>query len=449
MKIKNKTMDMVHGPLLKNIFIFSLPLMMSNLLEIAFNAADTIVVGKFSGQLALAAVGATGSIVGLMVSLFNGLAVGSNIVIAQQLGSGKQDRISASVHTSYFLALVGGVILTIIGFFGSVYFLEFMGTPSNIIADSALYLRIYFVGSIPLLVYTFGAAVLRSKGDTTNPTIYLALGGILNVALNLFFVVVLKMSVAGVALATVLSESVSAILVTIKLMKEQDSVHMELSQISLDKPLAASVMKIGIPAGLQTMMWSISNIAVQSGINGFGSTAVAGNSAAANVEGFVYIAMGAFSQACITFTSQCAGAGEKERIKKMFWVLMVLMFVTSWSVGALAWGFGRFFLSFFTNDVAVIDMGMIRMWYVVFWLWLNGVLDLPASSLRGMGYSTIPTVAMLLGIVGVRLLYIATIWQMNPTLDVLYMCFPISWVITLIILMLLWKHFYRQFCERY
>jgi len=397
MKKFNQTMDMVHGPLIKNIFIFSVPLMMANLLEIAFNAADTIVVGKFSGQEALAAVGATGPIVNFMVSLFNGLAIGSNIVIARQLGSGKKDRISASVHTSYFLALAGGILLTIIGLLGSILFLDFMGTPSNIIDQSALYLRIYFMGSIPLLIYNFGSAVLRSKGDTAHPTLYLAIGGILNVILNLYFVIVLQMSVAGVAIATVISESVSAVLVTIQLMRENDSIRLDLRKIKMDRSLASSIMKIGIPAGLQSMMWSISNVAVQSGINGFGSTAVAGNSAAANIEGFVYIGMGAFSQACITFTSQCAGAGEKQRIKKILWLLVLLMIVSSWTVGSLAWFFGRFFLSFFTNDSSVIDMGMIRMWYVVFWLWLNGVLDIPASSLRGMGYSTTPTVAMLLG----------------------------------------------------
>ena len=449
MKKFNQTMDMVHGPLIKNIFIFSVPLMMANLLEIAFNAADTIVVGKFSGQEALAAVGATGPIVNFMVSLFNGLAIGSNIVIARQLGSGKKDRISASVHTSYFLALAGGILLTIIGLLGSILFLDFMGTPSNIIDQSALYLRIYFMGSIPLLIYNFGSAVLRSKGDTAHPTLYLAIGGILNVILNLYFVIVLQMSVAGVAIATVISESVSAVLVTIQLMRENDSIRLDLRKIKMDRSLASSIMKIGIPAGLQSMMWSISNVAVQSGINGFGSTAVAGNSAAANIEGFVYIGMGAFSQACITFTSQCAGAGEKQRIKKILWLLVLLMIVSSWTVGSLAWFFGRFFLSFFTNDSSVIDMGMIRMWYVVFWLWLNGVLDIPASSLRGMGNSTTPTVAMLLGIVGVRLLYIGTIWKLNPTLDVLYMCFPLSWVITLIILFVLWRFFYQRYCESY
>jgi len=442
-------MDMIHGPLIRNIFLFSIPLMLSNLLQIAFNAADAVVVGKFSGQQALAAVGSTGVIVNFMVALFNGLAIGSNIVIARQIGSGQKDRISASVHTSYFLAVCGGMILTVLGLAGSSLFLDFMGTPSDIIDLAALYLRIYFMGSIPLLVYNFGAAVLRSKGDTARPTMYLAIGGVLNIILNLYFVIVLKMSVAGVAIATVISESVTAVLVTAQLMHETDSTRLELKKIRPHRDLVISIMKIGIPAGLQSMMWSISNIAVQSSLNTFGSTAVAGNSAAADVESFVYIGMGAFSQACITFTAQCAGAGEKERIKKVLLIISLLTMLSSWSVGALAWLFGRFFLSLFTNDSAVIDMGMVRMWYVVFWLWLNGVLDVPASSLRGMGYSTAPTVAMLLGIVGIRLVYIMTVWKMNPTLEVLYTCFPLSWVITCVILFALWHYFYRRFCEKY
>lgn len=441
-------MDMIHGPLIRNIFLFSIPMMLSNLLQIAFNAADAVVVGKFSGQQALAAVGSTGVIVNFMVALFNGLAIGSNIVIARQIGSGQKDRISASVHTSYFLAICGGVILTVLGLIGSSLFLNFMGTPSDIIDLAALYLRIYFVGSIPLLVYNFGAAVLRSKGDTARPTMYLAIGGVLNIILNLYFVIVLKMSVAGVAIATVISESVTAVLVTAQLMHETDSTRLELRKIRPHRDLVISIMKIGIPAGLQSMMWSISNIAVQSSLNTFGSTAVAGNSAAADVESFVYIGMGAFSQACITFTAQCAGAGEKERIRKILLLICALTMISSWSVGALAWLFGRFFLSLFTNDSAVIDMGMVRMWYVVFWLWLNGVLDVPASSLRGMGYSTAPTVAMLLGIVGVRLVYIMTVWKMNPTLQVLYTCFPLSWVITCVILFVLWHYLYCRFCEK-
>jgi putative MATE family efflux protein len=444
----SKTMDMVHGPLLKNIFLFSLPLMVANLLQIAFNAADTIVVGKFTGQEALAAVGAVGPIVNLITSLFNGLSIGANIVIANRIGSGKKDTVSAAVHTSYFMALAGGVLLTVIGLAGSGILLRMMGTPSDVIDLSALYTRIYFIGSIPLLVYDFGASVLRAKGDTARPTAYLMASGILNVILNLFFVISLHMGVAGVAIATVISETLSAVLVTIALLREKDSTRLIPAQIRPYSGLTREILQIGIPAGLQSMMWSISNVAVQTAVNSFGSVTVAGNSAAQNIEGFVYVGMGAFSQAGITFTSQNAGAGEKKHVKKLLRVLTILMIVVSWAVGALAWYFGRFFLSFYTNDSAVIDAGMVRMWYVVFWLWINGMLDIPANSMRGMGYSTTPTILMFLGVVGVRLLYIATVWRMNPTLEVLYFCFPLSWVITSVLQFGAWRIIYRRWARK-
>ena len=441
---KQKTMDMVHGPLVRNILIFSVPLMVSNLLQIAFNAADTIIVGKFSGQAALAAVGATGSLVNLIVSLFNGLAIGANIVIARQIGRNETDRISASVHSAFLLAVTGGILLTCAGLVFSPLLLKMMGTPQDIISMSVLYLRIYYLGSLPLLIYNFGAAILRSGGDTTRPTVYLMISGILNVFLNLFFVILLKMSVAGVALATVMSESVSAVLITRALLKEEGNLKLDIRKLSFDRELTVLIMKIGIPAGVQSMMWAISNVTVQSAINSFGSVAVAGNAAAANVESFVYIGMGAFSQAAITFTSQNAGAGEHERIRTIMVTVLVLIVASSWSIGALAWYFGRNLLAFYTNDPAVIDAGMVRMWYIVFWLFLNGILDVPASSMRGMGYSTLPTVLMMVGIVAVRLLYIRFIWTANPTLDVLYFCFPLSWVITCVLQfgfwLRCWKH---------
>ena len=445
LSILNNNMDMVHGPLLENIFIFALPLLFSNLLQIAFNAADTIVVGKFSGQEALAAVGATGPIVNLLIAMFNGLATGANIIIAMQIGRKEKERVSTSVHTSYFLALAGGVILTFIGVFLSKTFLTWMGTPENILSQSTLYMQIYFAGSIPLLVYNFGSAILRSKGDTVGPTVYMTISGLINIILNLVFVIGLKMGVSGVAIATVISETVSAILITLSLMRQNDSTKLYLNRLKPDDHLLMKIMQIGVPAGFQTMMWSISNIAVQSSINSFGSVAVAGNSAAANIESFVYIGMMSFSECCITFTSQCAGAGKKQRIRDVFTLIVVLEFIVAFGTSATLWRFGDFFLSFYTNDPGVIKVGMIRMWYVVFWLFINAVLDVPAASMRGMGYSTTPTVVMLIGVVGVRLLYISTIFHAIHTLPTLYLCFPISWIITTIPLMLIWLHYYRKF----
>lgn len=442
---KQKTIDMLHGPLVRNILIFSFPLMVSNLLQIAFNAADTIIVGKFSGQTALAAVGATGSLVNLIVSLFNGLGISSNIVIARQIGRNEKERISASVHTAYFLALAGGVLLTAVGFFLSPVLLKLMGTPDNIIHLSVLYLRIYFVGSLPMLIYNFGAAILRSGGDTARPTFYMMVSGILNVILNLIFVIGLKMSVAGVAAATVISQTVSALMITRALLNETGNLKLDFRKLQPDRELTGLIMRIGIPAGLQGMMWAISNVAVQSAVNSFGSVVVAGNAAAANIESFVYIGMGAFNSAAITFTSQNAGAGDKARIRRIFHTILIMMIIASWSTGALAWYFGRTLLSFYTNDPAVVDAGMVRMWYIVFWLFINGILDVPASSMRGMGFSALPTFMMLVGIVGVRLVYIQTVWRANPTLPVLYFCFPLSWVITTVLQYLFWRRCFINF----
>ena len=442
---KNSTaMDMAHGPLMKNIFIFCVPLMFSYLLQIAFNAADTIVVGKFSGQQALAAVGATGSIVSLLVALFNGLSVGANILIAMQIGKKENKQISDSVHTAYFMAITGGLLLSIVGFFCSSPVLKLMNTPPDIIALSTLYMRIYFIGSIPLLIYDFGSSILRARGDTTGPTVILVISGVLNVFLNLVFVIGFKMSVAGVAAATVISEILSAVLITLSLMRQTDSTKLFLNKIKPVPEFFNSILQIGVPAGLQGMMWCISNVVIQSSINSFGSISVAGNSATQNIENFVYIGMQAFSQGCTTFTSQCRGAREWARIKKIMYIFCILNVVVSFIVGGASWLFGPKLLSLYTNDSDVIISGMLRMWFVVFWLWINALLDIPASSLRGMGFSTTPVAAMFIGIVGVRLFYIGTIWQSFRTLENLYLIFPVSWGITTIAMFFLWHICYRK-----
>ncbi len=446
---KSETMDMVHGPLLKNLFLFSLPLIASYTLQIAFNAADTKVVGKFSGADGLAAVGATTPLVNLLISLFNGIAVGANIVIANMIGRQDQNNIPRAVHTSYWLALAGGILLTALGFFLSEPMLAAISTPADIIDQSVLYMRIYFAGSLPLLIYDFGSAILRSKGDTVRPTVYLTVAGILNIILNLYTVIVLKMGVSGVAIATVISEIVSAVLVTVSLMRQSDATRLEWRQIRLDRHIFSKIMRVGIPAGIQNMMWSVSNIAVQQAMNTFGSIVVAGNSAALNLEGFVYVSMNAFTDACITFTSQAAGAQDTHQVRRVMRVTLILMTIASASMGILLTVFGNSLLLLYTNDPDVIVAGMVRMRYVVLWLWINAVLDIPAASMRGMDYSSTPTVVMMLGIVVVRLIYIATFWRAHPTLEMLYFCFPLSWVITTIAMFLFWKRSYDHFCRTY
>ncbi|MCR4722932.1 MAG: MATE family efflux transporter [Eubacteriales bacterium] len=438
---------MLEGPLLKNVLLFSLPIMLSNLLQIAFNAADTVIVGKFSGQRALAAVGSTGAIVGMLVSLFNGLSVGATIVLAQSLGSGVTKRIKDAVHTAYFLAVSGGLILSVAGFFLSGYLLRSTGTPDDILDQALLYMRIYFAGSIPLFVYNCGASVMRAKGDSVRPTIILMVTGVINVLMNLILVIALKMDVAGVAIATVVSESISAIHITACLMREDDQTRLALRDIRLDRRSLAGILSIGLPAGLQGMMWSLSNVAIQKALNSFGSITVAGNTAAANIEEFVYIGMDGFSQSAMTFTSQNAGAKNVKRIRDILKLTTVLITVVSFVIGAFILFQDDFFLSLYTDDLSVINVGKIRIKYVVFWLFLNGTLDIPSSSMRGMGYSTLPTVFMLIGIVGVRLGWIYLFWYAHPTLEMLYMCFPLSWSVTTVLQFVLWFILYRRFVK--
>ena len=445
MSEKKQTIDMINGPLFKNMILFAVPVMLSSCLQMLFNAADTIVVGRFSGQEALAAVGATGSVVFFLSALFNGLSTGANVVTARMLGAKQEDQIHKAVHAMAFLAIASGLLLTFIGMVGAPIMLRLVQTPSNIINLSSLYMRIYFAGALPLLIYNIGAAVLRSKGDTRRPTMYFAFAGALNVLLNLIFVIVFKMSVAGVATATVCSETISAVLVVRALMRETDYTRLELNKIHADWGIISETLRIGIPAGLQGMMFSISNLVIQSGVNSFGSVIVAGNSAAANLENFVYIGMGGFSQACITFTSQNVGAGRNENISRIMWMTLALCTSCAFALSFGAWYFSPTLLGLYSTDAAVIAAGRVRMNFVGLWLFLNGVLDVPISSLRGMGYSALPTIAMMIGITGVRLLWLFLYFPMHHELSVLYFCFPLSWVVTSVMQFALYAYAIRKF----
>ncbi|MBQ5782551.1 MAG: MATE family efflux transporter [Oscillospiraceae bacterium] len=446
---KQKNLDMLGGSLVGNIWAFAVPLMLTNLLQMLFNAADTIVVGRFAGQQALAAVGATGSLCFLLVGLFNGLAVGSNVIIARYIGANRQENIQKAVHTSIAMAVVCGVVLAVAGFFISKPMLRLMSTPSDIIDMSTLYMRIYFVGTFFGLVYNFGASILRSKGDTKRPLYFLCVSGITNVVLNLVFVVFFHMSVAGVAIATLISQAVSAVMVIVTLIKETDFTHLDLSKLAIDTDMAKSIVKIGFPAGIQSMVFSLSNVVIQSSINSFGSsTIVAANSAAANLEGFVYIGIMAFTQACITFTSQNIGAGKLERVKSIMTTSMTMAVVSAVGLGFVMWFFGDFFLGFYTAEAVVIETGKIRLLFVALPMALNGILDVFVASLRGMGYSTLPTIMMIVGICGVRLLWIWTVFPMFGTLESVYACFPISWTVSSIILGAFWVKGHRHLAER-
>lgn len=445
MKLKNsKTIDMVNGPLLKNIFLFSIPLAITNFLQMMFNAADTVIVGKFAGQQALAAVGATGSICFLLMSIFNGLSMGSNVIIAQLIGSKNDERIEKAVHTAMTMAAVSGFFLAIIGIVLSKPLLQMMDTPSDIIDLSTLYMRIYFIGVFFMMIYNFGASILRSKGDTQRPLYFLAISGVLNVCMNVIFVVVLKMSVAGVALATAISQALASILVCSTLMKEEDATRLDIHKLGIIPSVAWDIIRIGVPTGIQGMVFSLSNVVIQSSINSFGSsTIVAGNSAGANIENFVYIGM-VFSQATVTFTSQNIGANNKKQVKRILQYTLGLSIIFGVLLGVLVNVFGNTVLGFYTNDPSVIQVGIIRLRYVALFLALNGILDVFVASMRGMGYSTLPTGVMLMGICGVRLIWIWTMFPIFNSLECIYLCYPLSWTVTSIVQCIMWMYSHKK-----
>ncbi len=447
---KEQSIDMINGPLLKNILLFTIPLMLTSLLQMLFNTADTVVVGRFAGEQALAAVGSTGSIIFLLTGLFNGLSTGANVVIARYIGSKDDEKVSQSVHSAIYIAIVGGIILTFIGILGGRALLKIMSTPSDIIDLSNLYITIYFSGILFLLVYNFGAAILRAIGDTKRPLYYLMFSGVVNVGLNLIFVIIFKMSVAGVALATLISTALSAILVVNTLIHETRIIRLDFKKIKFHKDIALDIIKIGVPVGIQGMFFSFSNLVIQSTLNSFDSSSIiAGNSAAVSIENFVYIGMMAFNNACITFTSQNMGAKQYHKIKRIMLVSLVLIVCSSFLVGFTGWFFGDTLLSFYSDDPLVIEVGKIRLFYVVLFLFLNGLMDAFLSSMRGMGISTTPTVLMLIGIVGVRLLWLWYAFPTNPTIEMIYLCFPISWIITSIIECICWIYMYNKSIKKY
>lgn len=445
MDLDRKSMDMANGPLLKNILIFSIPLIFSNILQMFFNSADTIIVGKFAGDKALAAVGSTGSIVFLITSLFNGLATGTNVVVARYIGTGNKDKIKDSVHTSIALATAGGIVLTFIGLFFSKVFLRMMSTPEDFIDLSATYMRIYFMGVIFLLLYNFGSAILRSKGDTQRPLYFLLISGVLNIVLNFITVYFFHLSVIGAASATVASEALSAFLVLNVLFHEEDATRLDMKHLYFDKESILDIMRIGIPAGLSGAVFALSNVVIQSSINSFNSTdVVAGNAAGNNVENYVYIGYMAFTQATITFTSQCMGAGRLDRIKQIMVTTMAMVVVGAIIMGTAVYLAGPFVLKFYTDKPEVVAVGMVRIRLVASLLVLNGILDVFVNSLRGMGVSTLPTILMVVGICGVRLLWIYTMFPIHHTLESIYLCFPISWAVTSIVEFILWIIVYRR-----
>lgn len=424
------TMDMCNGPLLKKIILFAIPLMLSGVLQLLFNAADVIVVGRFTGNEALAAVGSTSSLINLLINLFVGVSVGANVLLGKHIGARDEENASKTVHTAVTFALVVGIAMIFVGFFLSRPLLELMGTPEDVINLSVLYMRIYFVGMPAFMFYNFGAALLRAVGDTKRPLYFLTLAGIINVIFNLIFVIVFHMGVAGVALATIISEGISAFLVFLCLKGADGVLHLDHRSLSFHKDVAIQMMKIGLPAGLQGCIFSVSNVLIQSSVNSFGSIAMAGNTASANLEGFVYNAMNSLYQTSLSFTSQNMGAKKYKRVDKILIECLVIVMIVGIVMGGGAYLIGTSLLSIYSSDPQVISYGLLRMSLICVPYFLCGMMDVFVGSLRGMGYSVMPMLVSLTGACLFRIIWIFTIFTTNRSLFVLYFSYPVSWALT-------------------
>ena len=436
-RAKKYEIDMTQGALLPKVLMFSLPLIASGVLQLLFNAADMVVVGQWAGKECLAAVGSTGSLINLMVNVFIGLSVGGSVAVARSFGANDPAAVHRSVHTAMSLAIIAGLAVGVLGFVFCRPLLKLMDNPVLDLATT--YMKIYFLGMPFNMVYNFGASILRAVGDTKRPLIYLTIAGVVNVVLNLILVIVFHMNVAGVAIATVASQAVSAVLVVLCLMRSHGVVHLELKELRIYKRQLIDIAKVGLPAGLQGSLFSISNVLIQSSVNGFGEVVVAANSAGGNLEGFVYTAMNAIHQAALTFASQNLGAGKIKRVRRSVLVCLLTVLAIGFIFGNLMLLCGKPLLSLYLDDpsaidpltgVTVLEYGIKRLSWMLPLYCLCGLMDVMVGTLRGVGYSIMPMIVSLTGACLFRVVWIMTVFAANPTLDILYMSYPISWGLT-------------------
>lgn len=433
----NKTaIDMCSGSVLKKIVVYTVPIILTGILQLLFNAADLIIVGRYRGSDCVAAVGATSAIINLIINLFVGLSVGAGVLTAQGVGGGKDEEVSKTVHTAIPAAFISGIILTAVGIFGSEFFLEIMGTPEDILELSATYMRIYFCGITASMVYNFGSAILRAAGDTLSPLIFLVVSGVINVILNILFVTIFEMSVDGVALATAISQTVSAVLIVISLVRRNDACKLCLKKIRFHKKQLIKIFRIGLPAGIQGSLFSISNVLIQSSVNSFGSVVMSGNAAAQNIEGFIYITMNSFHQTAVNFTGQNYGAGNFQRIRKILVTTLLSVFTVGLVLGTIVVLLGKPLLSIYITDSAeAINYGITRLQYICMTYFLCGIMDVMTGMMRGIGASFAPMIITVLGVCGMRIGWIYTIFQIPQFHSVisLYLSYPVSWLITFLV----------------
>lgn len=432
--MKFDSASMREGSILKSVIIYTIPIILTGLLQLLFNAADLIVVGWFSGSDSVAAVGATGALTNLIVNLFIGLSVGAGVAVAQGLGAGNDKITSDAVHTAIPVAVISGIFLTVIGVLFSRNFLELMGTPEGkLLSLSSVYMQIYFCGMTFSMLYNFGSAILRAAGDTRSPLIFLTISGVLNVILNIVFVALFKLDVAGVALATSISQAISAVLVLQALMKRSDACHFEFKKMHIYKSALLRMARIGVPAGLQGSLFSISNVLIQSSVNSFGAAHMSGSAAASSIEGFCYVTMNSFHQTALNFCGQNYGAGDFKRVKRITWVCLMTVAAAGFIVGNISYIFGRELLGIYITDSSeAINYGMERLKFMLVPYFLCGIMDTTTGAMRGIGSSVIPMVITVVGVCVMRIVWIYTVFAMPQyhTFSGLFISYPISWLLT-------------------
>lgn len=427
-----KELNMTQGPLARKMIVFVVPIMITSVLQILFNAADMIVVGRFTGSQALAAVGACSSLVSLIVTLLGGISSACNIMVATRYGAGRKNEISQILHTSISVGLIGGAVLCVLGLVSAPYGLLMMGTPEDILDQAVIYLRIYCLSLPGMLVYNYGAATFRAIGDSSRPLYFLIVSGVLNVILNLVFVIVFCLGVAGVAIATTISQYAATIMLLYYLWNADTEYCFRISRLRISFVQLKELLRIGVPAGIQGALFSLSNVVIQTAINSFGSTIIAACSAAANAESIVYVILSAVSQATVSFTAQNAGAGLYKRVRKTVQISIVMVSVIGLMM-TLLFGLGStWILRLYTSDQAVLSAGNYRIAVICMFYLFCGSMDVLAGAMRGLGYSLLPTAVSLMGACGLRILWILTVFQWNPTEKNLYLAYPVSWIATTI-----------------
>lgn len=430
---KSYEMDLCSGSLAKKMLLFAIPLILSSNLQLLFNAADTIVVGRFAGSEALAAVGSNGALINLLVNVFMGLSIGTNVLVARYYAAEQFQDLSEVVHTSVALGILCGAGLAAVGFFLAKPALSLMGVPENVLPLSTLYLRIIFLGMPFMLLYNFGSAILRAVGDTRRPLFFLMVAGIANVLLNLLFVIVFEMSVAGVALATIISQAISCILILRCLLKSEGVYYVSWKEVRLTPQKTKEIARLGIPAGLQGALFSVSNVLIQSSINSFGAVAVAANSAAMNLEGFLFSTLNSFHQAAISFTSQNLARHLLDRVKKIRWISIAYVLIIGVVLGLAFYLLRYTLMGIYSTDPQVIELGVVRLEIFAFTYYLNSLQDVQAGFMRGLGKAIAPTGITLICVCGLRIVWIFTVFQQIRTLECLYYSYPVSWMVAAVV----------------